>query len=554
MLGLAEHLVSSGLSPGPINLAREEGEDLVGSLWASKEIEEAQLLEALSTYYGLPVRESLESRLTPAQLGLVPLTYLKSNRLVPLALAGDTLTLALAAPARSAVLNDLRVVFDAPRLEGRLAPPREIAAAINRLYDRLTSATPEAIQEIDEEAAGLSFSDLDEIEDLMDVTSEAPVVKLVNLILVEAVKRRASDIHIEPYRDKLKIRYRIDGLLYDVHTPPRGLAAAISSRIKVMSDLDIAERRLPQDGRLQIKVAEQEIDVRVSVVPTAFGERIVLRLLNKSAALLTLSQLGFSEAAHDLLHQLITRTAGIILVTGPTGSGKTTTLYAALQVINTPEKNILTVEDPIEYQIGGVGQMQINPKVGLTFAKALRSMLRQDPDIIMVGEIRDVETAQIAIQASQTGHLVFSTLHTNNAAGAMTRLNDMGIEPFLIATSVSAVLAQRLVRRICPHCRQETDYPTAVLAEVGLKPENGPFFESSGCDECLGSGFFGRCGIYELLVVDEAIRETILGRAAAGQIQAAATKAGMITLLEDGALKIRAGVTTPQEVIRVVHA
>lgn len=551
---LESHLLEQGLPASLIEKAKTADSGLVSSLWAEKDLDEAGLLKSLADFFGLPLQRHPDSELSPQELGRLPLAYLKANRVVPLRLEGEILALALADPTNLALLNDLRLVYDVPCLELYLASPREIALAISRLYDRLTAATPEAIQEINGEAAGLSLSDLEEIEDLMDATTEAPVVKLVNLILVEAVKRRASDIHIEPYRDQLKVRYRVDGLLYDVHTPPRGLAPAISSRVKVMSDLDIAERRLPQDGRFQIKVADQEIDVRVSVVPTAFGERIVLRLLNKSQSLLTLSQLGLADDTFAQLDRLISRTSGIILVCGPTGSGKTTTLYAALQAINTPEKNILTVEDPIEYQIRGVGQMQMNPKVGLTFARALRSMLRHDPDVIMVGEIRDVETAQIAIHAAQTGHLVFSTLHTNDAAGAITRLVDMGIEPFLIASSLSGVLAQRLIRCLCPNCRRQADYPAAVLAELGLSPQDGPFFEGAGCPDCLESGYLGRTGIYELLKIDEPIRELILSRAAAGRIQAAAVEAGMRSLIADGALKVKAGLTTPQEVIRVVHA
>ncbi len=553
MLTLVEHLQSRGFPLKVIEQAQAEGPNLVSGLWSLKEIDEAKLLEALGSFFDLPVQNRLEEELSTRQLRLVPLTYLKSHRAVPLSLKGDTLPLAVADPLDLPVLSDLSILFDAPRLEVRLAPPRAVAAAVNRLYERATAATGEAIQEIDDEAAGLSLEALDKIEDLMDATTDAPAVRLVNLLLVEAVKRRSSDVHIEPYRDAFKVRYRIDGLLYDVHSPPLGLAPAISSRIKVMSDLDIAERRLPQDGRFPIKVADQEIDVRVSVVPTAFGERIVLRLLNKSDSLMDLTELGMAPDILKRLDQLISRTSGIILVTGPTGSGKTTTLYAALKAINTPEKNIITVEDPIEYQIAGVGQMQINPKIGLTFARALRSILRHDPDVIMVGEIRDVETAQIAIHASQTGHLVFSTLHTNDAAGAVTRLIDMGIEPFLIASSLSAVLAQRLVRRVCPHCRREAEYPAPLLAELGLEPQDGPFFEGPGCGECFQAGHWGRFGIYELLIVDEPIRELILSRAASGRVQAEAVRSGMKSLLADGALKVKKGQTTPDEVLRVVH-
>lgn len=553
MVRLTDFLASRGLDPEALEKADRSEAGLVAALWDDGAVDQGLLLGGLGEYFQMPVLAQVPDTAGPANLDAAPLSYLRSHSLAPLEVEDGVLTVALADPTDLAMAADLKIAFGVDRLEPKLARPADIRAAVSRMYERFMADTQEAIQEIDEEMGYLSLADLEESEDLMDATTDAPVIRLVNLILVEAVKRRVSDIHIEPYRDSLKVRYRIDGLLHDTVDPPRGLASAVSARIKVMSDLDIAERRLPQDGRFQIKVANREIDVRVSVVPTSFGERIVLRLLNKSAALLTLTDLGMADDTLAGVRDIISQSSGIILVTGPTGSGKTTTLYAGLMEINTPEKNILTVEDPVEYQIAGVGQMQMNAKVGLTFANALRSILRHDPDVIMVGEIRDAETAQIAIHASQTGHLVFSTLHTNNAAGAVTRLVDMGIEPFLISSSLSAVLAQRLIRLLCPHCRVETEYPAAVLAKLGLTPEDGPFYGSRGCTDCFGSGFQGRVGIYELLNVTEPIRELVLARSTAGAMEARAVELGMRSLRLAGAAKVKAGLTTPDEVLRVVH-
>ncbi len=553
MASLLDHLRAEGFKESLIAEAQAAGPDLVSGLWSAKEVDPAQLIRTLGRFFGLPAALSLEDDLSPDLVRDIPLAYFKNHLACPLKMEGNTLTLALADPRAPALLNDLRILLEVAGIKTILAPPREVVAALNRLYAKQEDDTRSTIEDLDESAAGLSLSELDQAVDLMEATTDAPVVKLVNSLLVEAIKRRASDIHIEPYRETLKVRYRVDGLLYDVHTPPRRLAAAISSRIKVMADLDIAERRLPQDGRFQIKVADQEIDVRVSVIPTAFGERTVMRLLNKNISLLTLEELGLGAETEARLKRLISSTSGIILVTGPTGSGKSTTLYAALTTINTPEKNILTVEDPIEYQIAGLGQMQVNPAIGLNFATALRSFLRHDPDVLMVGEIRDKETAQISIHASQTGHMVLSTLHTNDAAGAVTRLIDMGIEPFLIASSLSGVLAQRLVRGICPHCRQETEYPEAILGELGLSAADGPFFKGAGCPACFNTGFLGRLGVFELLTVSEPIRRLVLERASSGEIVAQAVKQGSTTLRQDGAAKVRAGKTTPEEVLRVVH-
>jgi general secretion pathway protein E len=376
-------------------------------------------------------------------------------------------------------------------------------------------------------------------------------------LIFQAVKDRASDIHIEPYERDLHVRFRIDGILYDILSPPKRFHPVIISRVKVMAGLNIAEKRLPQDGRIRIRLAGKDIDIRVSIVPTAHGERVVLRLLDRATTLLHLEDLGLTGAKLETVNRLIRQSHGIILVTGPTGSGKTTTLYACLSKINTVDKNIITIEDPVEYQLKGVGQIQVNPKIDLTFASGLRSVLRQDPDVIMVGEIRDVETAEIAIQAALTGHLVFSTLHTNDSFGAMTRLLDMGIEPFLVSSSVIAVMAQRLVRRVCEHCRVSYRPTREEIEEIGITPQQlggrELYKQGPGCAQCKGKGYRGRTGIHELLVVDDEIRSLVMKNADAASIRRTATAHGMNTLRQDGADKVLAGITTVEEVLRVTQ-
>jgi general secretion pathway protein E len=452
-------------------------------------------------------------------------------------------------------LDDISVLLKAP-VEPVLSTEREIISALNRLYDTGAQTAAKVIEDLDTEALGRLAHDLEGPQDILDQDTEAPIIQLVNLILSQAVRDRASDIHIEPFERALKVRYRVDGVLHEVLSPPKSLQPRITSRLKVMADLNIAETRLPQDGRIAIKVRNREIDIRVSVVPTAFGERLVLRLLDKSGGILRLEDIGFTQDLFPVYTRLIRRSHGIILVTGPTGSGKTTTLYATLQRINSAQVNIITVEDPIEYQLGGVGQIQVNPKIDLTFASGLRSILRQDPDIIMVGEIRDRETAEIAIQASLTGHLVFSTLHTNDAASAVTRLLDMGVEPFLISSSVLAMMAQRLVRVICPNCREPVTPTAEALRELGFTTtdgEAGQFFQGRGCGMCRDTGYHGRSGIYELMVIDDAVRMLIMQQANANTIKATAVQRGMRTLLQDGARRVLQGHTTAEEVLRVTQ-
>jgi general secretion pathway protein E len=426
------------------------------------------------------------------------------------------------------------------------------------VYDE--AASPAGAEEVMEDIAASESLDqiaheLDEPQDLLDATDEAPIIRLVNSVLFQAVRQRASDIHFESFERGLVVRYRIDGVLYPVLTPPKHLQASIIARLKIMAGLNIAEKRLPQDGRFRIRTAGKDVDLRVSVLPTSHGERVVLRLLEKENRLLNLSEMGFSQDRLGIIQQLIQLSHGIILVTGPTGSGKTTTLYAALTHINAPDKNIITVEDPVEYQLLGVGQMQVNPKINLTFAAGLRSILRQDPDVIMIGEIRDRETAEIAIHASLTGHLVFSTLHTNDAASAATRLIDMGIEPFLVASSVVAVLAQRLLRQVCSDCKQPYQPADEELIRLGIVPPRvrPTFYRGAGCPACSQTGYRGRTGIFELLVLDDEIRRFIGSKADSASIRQAAMAKGMVTLKDEGAEKVFHGVTTTEELMRITQ-
>jgi general secretion pathway protein E len=411
------------------------------------------------------------------------------------------------------------------------------------------------VENLTEEGMDLGVG-LDEPIDLIDAVDEAPIIKLVNSLLFRAAKERASDIHFEPFEREIVVRFRIDGVLHNVVSLPKRFQPSVVSRIKIMASLNIAEKRLPQDGRIRIKLAGRDIDIRVSVIPTSFGERIVLRLLDRSGYILKLKDVGLSGGALDTFQKLIHMTHGIVLVTGPTGSGKTTTLYACLSEINMPGKNIITIEDPVEYQIKGIGQMQVNPKIELTFSAGLRSILRQDPDVIMVGEIRDVETAEIAIQASLTGHLVFSTLHTNDSASSVTRLIDMGVEPFLVSSSVLAIIAQRLVRLLCPACKKEHALTKPEAQELGFSPDDvrgRKVYEAVGCVRCMQTGYKGRTGIYELLLMKDNIRDLVMRSMDSGTIKNRAIDNGMITLRGDGALKVLEGVTSIEEVLRVTQ-
>ncbi|MBI5135839.1 MAG: type II secretion system ATPase GspE [Nitrospirae bacterium] len=510
-------------------------------------ITEEQLARALAEQWGLPYVESLPPVLEGRWLQLLPITFAKANRLLPLS-EGTITQVAVADPLLGAPLDDLAGLLGPIALA--VAPSNVILHGLNTAYDRASGTAEQVIENLDSEAV-LPGGLLEEPVDLLDADDEAPIIRLVNSVLFQAVKERASDIHFEPYEREFAVRYRIDGVLYNVLTPPRRLQASVTSRIKIMAHLNIAERRLPQDGRIGLRIAGRDIDVRVSCIPTVHGERLVLRLLEKGAVNLDLATMGFDPAQLEQLRRILALPHGVVLVTGPTGAGKTTTLYGAISSINSPDKNIITIEDPIEYQLKGIGQMQVNPKIELTFASGLRSILRQDPDVILVGEIRDGETAEIAVQAALTGHLVFSTLHTNDSASAVTRLVDMGVEPFLVSSSVSAILAQRLVRRICQHCRAPYAPPAAEVAKLGLKPGAYTFYQGAGCAECTQTGYRGRLGIFEMLILDDPLRSLILTHPDATTIREYAERHGMRNLREDGAAKVMAGLTTTGEVLRV---
>jgi general secretion pathway protein E len=491
-----------------------------------------------------------------ALLNDFPLSFVKNNQIFPIrrhdaqligAIADEKGVLALSEAAKMLGLQ--------PR--ALKAPAGIILDAINRFYGQMGSAEEvmDTISGEDLSSVAIAF---ETPKDLLELTEEAPIIRLLNALLLQAVKERASDIHIEPYEKELDVRLRIDGVLHKVLSPPKIIQDALISRIKIMAHLDIAEKRLPQDGRIRLLLGGRDIDIRVSVIPTSHGERAVMRLLDRKQGLLGLWEVGFSKDDESKCDEYLKRPDGIILVTGPTGSGKTTTLYAALNRIHTEEKNIITIEDPVEYQLKGIGQIHVNPKIGLTFASGLRSILRQDPDVIMIGEIRDLETAEIAMQASLTGHLVLSTLHTNDAPSALVRLIDMGIEPFLVASSLTIVLAQRLARTICPHCR-ETYEASAIeksyFTDSSFIPHPSAFqlYRGKGCDKCKNKGYIGRTGIFELLVIDNEIRPMITDKIDSQSIKNYAISRGMKTLRIDGLEKVLQGITTLEEVLRVTQ-
>lgn len=464
---------------------------------------------------------------------------------------------ATADPLNVEAIDQLRVCYDRP-IKVLVTSPDEVTKAINSIRTSLMSDRSSNLADSNSKDEGEDFSQQLKIDVTDSDDDDAPIIRYVNAIIFKASSERASDVHIEPFEDKLKVRFRVDGVLFDVASEEKSFQAAIISRVKVMAGLNIAEKRLPQDGRIGLKIAGKDVDIRVSTVPTQFGERIVMRLLDKTGAVLDIQQLGIDEGNLKLLMKLLQKPNGIVLVTGPTGSGKTTTLYACLTYINKPDLNILTVEDPIEYQLDGVGQMQINSKIDFTFASGLRAILRQDPDVVMVGEIRDGETAEIAIQASLTGHLVLSTLHTNDSAGAVTRLVDMGVEPFLVSSSLLAVVAQRLVRRLCKHCKVPAEITDEELRELGFDPskvKHRQIFRAgnSACPHCQGTGYTGRLGIHEILLIDDEVRGQILQRLDSNSIRSAAIKRGFATLRMDGARKVFQGVTSVEEVILATH-
>jgi len=489
----------------------------------------------------------------------VPPTYAQHHFLIGVKSedSNGELTVVLSRPLDTNVLDNVSKMTGMP-VRPAVATRAAITAVIDVAYEQRNTVIEEVAEELDSQNLDQLVDEVSASDDLLDVVNRPPVIRLVNDILFRALQLRASDIHVHPYETKIQIRYRIDGILYDVLTLNRNVLPLITSRIKVMAGMDIAERRMPQDGRSSVRLGQREVDLRVSTVPTSFGERSVLRLLDKSTGVLALEELGLWPEDLEKLDSLLHRAHGVIFVTGPTGSGKSTSLYAYLNRINSAEKNVLTIEDPIEYQLEGISQIQVANKKGMTFATSLRHVLRQDPDVIMVGEVRDIETARMAIQSSLTGHLVFSTLHTNDSAGAVSRLLDLGVEPYLVSSSLIAIIAQRLVRRVCPDCKRPMTPAPHELRDLGFEsPEqyqDVQFFVGEGCSRCFQTGYRGRTGIYEVMLINEAIQEMIYRQETAGQIKRLAVQAGMQTLRMDGARKVLAGITTVSEVLRVTQA
>jgi general secretion pathway protein E len=517
-----------------------------------------EVLDACSKHLALPVRTSIRPEdVDESLVERVPIVFAKAHGLLPLSRdETGTVHVAISDPFDTDPLDDLRLIFDGAEVEAELTPRRAILSAINQVYDRGPSSSDELVEDATDDLDALADEIGHEPQDLLDAADEAPIIRLVNSMLQQAVKERASDIHIEPFEKEIRVRFRIDDILYEPMKPlPKALLPSIVSRIKIMGHLNIAEKRLPQDGRIRLKIAGRDYDVRLSTLPVSFGERVVLRLLPRTADLLNLETLGFDEHQLGIWERLIARPNGIVLVTGPTGSGKTTTLYGALSRINTTDKNIITIEEPVEIQLAGISQIEVNHKIGLDFALGLRHILRQNPDVILVGEIRDLEAGEIAIQASLTGHLVFSTLHTNDAPSALTRLVDMGIEPYLVASSLVAVLAQRLVRVLCLDCREAATATDEELAEIGLppSPEPVPVFRPNGCPSCNHTGYRGRVGIFELMLVDDEIRGLLSQNTDSKSIKRRAMEKGMRSLRGDGASKVLRGITSVAEIVRATE-
>ncbi len=553
---LGENLIQKGLiSRRELDIGLKEhkktGQFLGTSLVKLGFIKEEELYLVLAEQLKLSYFKLKEITIDPKIIQKLPAKYAFHYKLIPVKFENDELTVAVSDPLDLRTIDDLRLLLSLD-VVSVLATESDIYEAIRKYYG-IGGETIEKIMDTTELTKELTLS-TSKTEDVADLAEDASIIKFVNQILVQAVKDRATDIHIEPYEDELKVRYRIDGVLYDISVPSniKYFQAAIVSRIKIMSNLDIVERRLPQDGRIKIKAGQEELDLRISILPTQFGESVDIRLLS-GKMLYSLKNLGLSPSDISILGKLIEKPYGIIFVTGPTGSGKTTTLYACLSKIDKKDKKIITIEDPIEYQLKGVTQIQIHPSIGLSFATGLRSMLRHDPDIMMVGEVRDFETLEITIRVALTGHLVFSTIHTNDAAGAVARLLDMGAEPYLVASSVECFIAQRLVRLICLNCKTAVKPNKEVLVEFGIKEDvnNLTIYEGKGCESCKFTGYRGRTGIYEFLVMNEEIRDLIIHRSSSDQIKKKALELGMHTLRMDGWERVKKGITTLDEVIRV---
>ncbi len=553
-------LLRAGLSREVIAQARSKSDDNAefgAELETLAGLGQDRFAALVAERLGLPFSPDIIDEADPEILERVTMQYCRRNRLLPLRIAHRRLRVATADPVAIGPLDDLRVLFQC-EVDPIVVPAPVLLHGITQAFDRASAMSDRMMDDFEDEHA-IDITDADfEIPDLLEADDEAPIIRLVNTMIFQAAKEGASDIHIEPFERNSSVRFRVDGMLIDKLSPPRRLHAAIASRIKVMASMNIAEKRLPQDGGIRTRVAGRDLDVRVSTLPTSFGERVVMRLLDRGSTLMGLEEIGFHGRSLTGLRKLIQQSHGIILVTGPTGSGKTTSLYAALSEINSVDKNIITIEDPVEYQIPGIGQIQVNPKIDLTFAAGLRSILRQDPDVIMVGEIRDSDTARIAIQAALTGHLVLSTLHTNDSFAAITRLLDMGIEPFLVSSSVIGVVAQRLVRKLCRQCSQAVSPAESGVAELGLGyllgDTSGLRIPGEGCDSCRQTGYQGRTAIHEMLTIDDTTRSYIMQNSDAATMRDIAVARGMSTIRDDGAERVRQGVTSVSEVLRVTTA
>lgn len=548
-------LITSQQLKETLKLQKEGNKKRIGEILVERgAISREELYEILQYVYETEYVDLSNYVIDPEVISLIPEKIALRFKLIPLSKNDYELIIAMANPLDVYAIDFVRDYTKIKRIKSLLATEEDVLNAITSYYE--LGEYDDIIKKLGTEIIFKEEEEEEDLKKLEAISKEAPIIQLVSMLIVQGVKDRASDIHIEPNEKGLLIRLRVDGILHDIRTLPNTIKSAIISRIKILAKMDIAERRLPQDGRFQVKFGTREVDLRVSTIPTVLGEKVVLRLLDKSKGLIKLEQLGFIPEQLDEFKSIISKSYGIILLTGPTGSGKTTTLYAALNQVNSKDKNIITVEDPVEYKLARINQIQIKPKINLTFANTLRSILRQDPDIIMVGEIRDTETAQIAVQAALTGHLVFSTLHTNDAASALTRLIDMDIETFLISSSVIGVIAQRLVRVICEKCKEKYIPEKNVLSGLNIKDNSKDdgkvkLYRGTGCSFCKNTGYYGRTSIYELIVLDEAIRSLVISKASSNVIKAAAIKKGMKTLKDSGMEKVMQGITTIEEVIRV---
>ena len=547
-------LVSREQAVAARQIATQEDEGVMDVLAREGVVSKLDMLKALAGQFGMETISLTGLDIPREVLDMVPGDVAQRYKVVPVFKNENVLTVAIGDPLDVDTLDGLRYVLKC-NVEGVVAPPEEIEKAIANYYGRATGAVEGMLQEITEGTLALPEDVKKQLVGDENVTeSDAPIIKLVSLIIMEAFRSRASDIHLEPMPKKFRVRYRIDGVLHEVDSPPKRLQSAIISRVKIMANMSIAEKRVPQDGRIQINVMGRDLDLRVSSIPTNHGESIVMRILDKAGIALGLPQLGFFSDDQQIFERLITLSDGIILVTGPTGSGKTTTLYACLNTINKPDRKIITVEDPVEYQMSGINQVQVRADIGMTFSAALRAILRQAPNIIMIGEIRDLETAEIAVNASLTGHLVFSTLHTNDAPSAVTRMIDIGVKPFLVASSTRAIMAQRLVRKICEKCKEPYQPQEAELRLLGPAAKqlaSAQLFHGKGCADCSFTGYRGRLGIYEIFLIDDQVRNLIFDQVSSTELRIKARELGMRTLREDGVRKVVAGITTLEEVLRV---